>query len=175
MDQKLEPAPDSMAADYIRGLTPLSRFLAVVACVILFGMMLLTFVDVVGRYVFLKPLPAAYELVSLMMPAIIFCALPITVLREGHVTVDLLDSLIPRHAARVQGVVVNLVSATALGLVAWRLGVKASEDRYYESITDELLLPLWPFGAGMAALCIIATIAALINAQHYAVGRKIRG
>jgi len=171
----LEPTTAPRAADYVRGLTPLSRVLVVVACIILFGMMLLTFVDVIGRYVFLRPLPAAYELVSLMMPAIIFCALPITVMREGHVTVDLLDSFVPRAAARIQGVFVNLIATIALGLVAWRLAVKASEDRYYESVTDELLFLIWPFGAGMALLCAIATVAALINAWHYATGRKMRG
>lgn len=162
------------AADHIRGLTPLSRFLAFLSGIILFAMMLLTFTDVIGRYFFLSPLPAAYELVSLMMPAIIFCALPITFLREGHVTVDLLDALIPTTAARAQGVIVNVVTAAALGLVCWRLAVKAHEDYGYENITDELLLPLWPFGTGMAVLCAIATLAALMNAWHYAVGLKTR-
>jgi TRAP-type C4-dicarboxylate transport system permease small subunit len=171
----LEPSTATQAADHVRGLTPLSWFLAFLACVILFAMMLLTFVDVIGRYLFLSPLPAAYEIVSLMMPAIIFCALPVTVMREGHVTVDLLDSFIPSPVARIQGVFVNLVTAAALGLLTWRLAVKAIEDRYYENVTDELFFLIWPFGTGMAILCAIATLAALINAWQYAAGRKIRG
>lgn len=168
------PVP-ARAADHVRGLTPFNRILAALACLILFAMMLLTFVDVIGRYLFLSPLPAAYEIVSLMMPAIIFCVLPVTVMREGHVTVDLLDALIPGAVARIQGVVVNLVTALALGLVSWRLGVKAYDDWDYESVTDELLLLIWPFGAGMAVLCGIATLVALLNAWHYAVMRKRRG
>ncbi|MEM6460300.1 MAG: TRAP transporter small permease [Pseudomonadota bacterium] len=165
----------TQAADNIRGLTLISRVLAGIACVILFVMMTLTFVDVVGRYVFLQPLPAAYEIVSLLMPAIIFCALPLTVLREGHVTVDLLDGFIPRPVARFQAVFVSIVSAVALGLVSWRLAVKAADDRYYETITDELLLEIWPFDAGMAVLCAVAAIAALANAWCYATGRRVRG
>ena len=141
----------------------------------LFAMMLLTFVDVIGRYVFLAPLPAAYEIISLMMPGIIFCALPLTVLRETHVTVDLLDAFIPGAIARFQGVIVNLISAVALGLVTWRLWIKGTEDRYYETVTDELLLLIWPFGVGMAILCGIATLAALVNATHYATGARTRG
>ena len=171
----MDYTPTTSAADPFRGLTTFGRLLALIACVILFAMMLLTFTDVVGRYVFLKPLPAAYEMISLMMPATIFCALPLTVLREGHVTVDLLDSFVPRALARVQGVLVNLISAVALGLVTWRLAVKAADDRYYESVTDELLLHIWPFGAGMALLCGIATLAALANAWGYATGRMMRG
>lgn len=166
------PSLKSTAGD-VRGLTAITRLLAVVACIILFVMMGLTFVDVVGRYVFLKPVPAAYEIVSLMMPAIIFCALPITVLREGHVTVDLLDAFVPRAVARVQAVVVNLITAAALGLVAWRLWVKAMEDWDYETATDELFLLIWPFDMGMALLCALAALAALANAWLYLARRKI--
>ncbi|WP_050928438.1 TRAP transporter small permease [Aestuariivita boseongensis] len=171
----MESSSTHGSAVHIRGLTPASKVLAGIACLVLFGMMLLTFIDVIGRYVFLAPLPAAYEIISLMMPAIIFCALPLTVLRETHVTVDLLDAFIPDGLARIQGVVVNLISAVALGLVTWRLAVKGLEDRYYETVTDELLLLIWPFGLGMAVLCAIATLAALVNAWTSLVGMKTRG
>ncbi|MCE8008197.1 TRAP transporter small permease [Aestuariivita sp.] len=171
----MEPSPTHTATVYIRGLTPASTVLAGIACLVLFAMMLLTFVDVMGRYVFLAPLPAAYEMISLMMPAIIFCALPLSMLRETHVTVDLLDAFVPRGLARVQGVAVNLFSAAALALVTWRLGVKTVEDRNWETITDELLLLVWPFGAGMTVLCAIAAVAALVNAWTYATGAKKRG
>lgn len=171
----MEPSQTHVVAADIRGLTPASKVLAGIACIVLFAMMLLTFVDVIGRYLFLSPLPAAYEIISLMMPGIIFCALPLTVLRETHVTVDLLDAFIPARLARIQGVVVNLVSAAALALITWRLAVKGWEDRYYETVTDELLLLIWPFGLGMALLCAIATLAALTNAWSYVSGARARG
>ena len=159
----------------VRGLTPVSQILTVIACILLFAMMLVTFVDVMGRYLFSNPLPAAYEIVSLMMPAIIFCALPMTALRDGHVTVDLLDGFIPAAVARVQGVVVNLISALALVLITWRLAVRSRDQWYYEEVTDELYLDLWPFSAGMSALCAVATLALIANAWLYGTGRKIRG
>ena len=162
-------------ADHIRGFTPLARLLSRIACLLLFSMMVLTFVDVAGRYLFSAPLPATYEVVSLMMPAIIFCALPLTVLYDGHVTVDLLDSIIPAPLARVQSVVVHLFSASALGLITWRLIIKSMDQRYYEEVTDELYLNLWPFSALMAILCAMATLAALANIVLVITGRKIRG
>lgn len=162
------------AADHVRGLTPLAGLLSRIACLLLFAMMMFTFADVVGRYFFASPLPAAYEVVSLMMPALIFCALPLTVLREGHVTVDLLDSVIPRPVARVQAVIVHLVSAAALALISWRLVIRSMDQRYYEEVTDELFLELWPFSAVMAALCAVAALAALANAAFSASGRKTR-
>lgn len=161
-------------AAYVRGLTPVTRLLALIACMLLFGMMLITFVDVMGRYLFSAPLPAAYEIISLMMPAIIFCALPMTVLRDGHVTVDLLDGFIPKAVARVQAIVVNLISAGALGLVTWRLAVRSRDQHLYDEVTDELYLELWPFSAAMSILCAVATAALLANAWLYASRRKIR-
>ena len=163
------------AAGDVRGLTPLAGLLSRVACLLLFAMMLFTFADVVGRYFFANPLPAAYEIVSLMMPAIIFCALPLTVLREGHVTVDLLDAVIPRPVARVQAVIVHLLSAAALALISWRLAIRSIDQRTYEEVTDELFLELWPFSAAMAGLCAVAALAALANAALSATGRKTQG
>jgi TRAP-type transport system small permease protein len=161
-------------ADRVRGLGPAARLLTVVSSLLLFAMMGVVFVDVIGRYLFLAPLPAAYELVSLLMPGIIFCALPLTVLREGHVTVDLLDSLVPRAVARIQGVLVNLFSAAALGLVAWRLWVLSGDQAEFDTVTDALFLPLWPFSVGMSALCVLAAVAALVNAWMHLTGRKGR-
>jgi len=157
----MEQNAPSKVAGSIRGLTPASKILAGIACIGLFAMMLLTFVDVIGRYVFLAPLPAAYEIISLIMPCIIFCSLPLTVLRETHVTVDLLDSFLPYTIKRLQVLVVNVVSALALALVSWRLWVKGSDDYLYETVTDELLLLVWPFGIAMSVLCGIAAICAL--------------
>lgn len=162
-------------AGKIRGFSPLARFLSYISCLFLFAMMLMTFIDVVGRYFFNAPLPAAYEVISLMMPAIIFCALPLTVLHENHVTVDLLDDIIPKPMAKVQAIVVHLFSAAALGLISWRLVVLAMDQHYYENVTEELFLDLWPFSALMAALCALATIAALANVILVLTGRKIPG
>lgn len=156
------------AADRIRGLGPSARLLALVACILLFAMMIIVFIDVLGRYLFLAPLPAAYELVSLIMPATIFCALPLTMLREGHVTVDLLDALIPPRLETLQRVVVNLISTGALALVAWRLWVRSIDQAEYGEITDALFLPLWPFSAGMSVLCAVAALAALATAGRHA-------
>lgn len=145
----------------VRGLTFVSRAFSFVACVLLFAMMVITFVDVIGRYVFLAPLPAAYEIISLMMPAIIFCALPLTVLRNGHVTIDLLDAMTPAWVVPIRDLVVALFSAAALALVSWRLVVRAQDAYAYEDVSDQLWIPLWPFSAGMAVLCAIATLCAL--------------
>ncbi|MEM1049368.1 MAG: TRAP transporter small permease [Pseudomonadota bacterium] len=138
-----------------------ARLLSLIACVMLFFMMVLTFVDVAGRYLFASPLPAAYEIVAFTMPAIIFCALPLTNLREGHVTVDIFDSLVPNWWRRTQAILVNLVVAGATGFIAWRLAARSYDHFRFREVTDELWLPMWPFSTAMAVLCAIAAVVAL--------------
>lgn len=150
-----EPAPK------IAGLTFVAQAFSLIACVILFAMMLVTFADVIGRYLFLAPLPAAYELISLMMPAVIFCALPLTVLKSGHITIDLLDGVTPRVLVPLREIVVGIFSAVALALVSWRLWVRAVDQRDYEEVSDQLWWPLWPFSTAMSLLCALAALCAV--------------
>ena len=58
---------------------------------VLFALMVMTCIDVIGRYFFNSPLDGATELTQLMMGLIVFAILPTVCYREEHVSVDLLD------------------------------------------------------------------------------------
>ncbi|MEN8195867.1 MAG: TRAP transporter small permease [Pseudomonadota bacterium] len=146
--------------------------LAVASCLLLFSMMVLTFADVGGRYLLDSPLPAAHEIISFTMPGIIFCALPVVCFREGHVTIDLFDPFVPGRWKRWQGLAVNLVSAGAMALIAWRLAVRSYDHRQFDEATDELYLSLWPFSLFMAVLSVVATVALLVNVAGYVAGAR---
>lgn len=151
-----------------------SQTLGAVSCALLFFMMLLTFVDVAGRYVFSSPLPAAYEIISLTMPGIIFCALPFVSHHESHVTIDLLDSFLTPALKRWQGAFANLFAAIALGFIAYRLYALSQDHMRFRQVTHEMFLSLWPFSFAMAVLCAIATLAFVANAWAYLTNGKIR-
>lgn len=144
--------------------------LSLLSCLFLFMIMVVTFVDVIGRYLFLSPLPAAYEIVSLMMPAVIFLALPLTVWRNSHVTVDLLDSITPPRIARWRAFVVDLFGAATMILLAWRLAIRSRDQHRFEEVSDELILDLWPFSIAMAALCSAAALVFIVR-----LGLRIKG
>lgn len=164
------PAPEEGAG--MRAVDAVARGLSLIACLFLFAMMVLTFSDVIGRYLFLSPLPAAYEIVSLIMPAIIFFALPLTILRNVHVTVDLLDGFVPSWLARYQGILTNLFGAVALGLVSWRLNVRSRDQYEFQEVSDELVLDLWPFSAAMSVLCAVAVLAFIANIVRLTLGKE---
>jgi len=153
------------------GVVPV-RMLAAISCLLLFVMMALTFIDVSGRYLFNNPLPALHEIISFMMPGLIFCALPLVCRKEGHVTIDLLDVFLSLGVRRWQGLLVNMIGLSAMLFVSWRLAVKSATHFEFGEATDELYLDLWPFSAGMSVLAAIAAIALLANTINYLTGAR---
>ncbi|MCB1810118.1 MAG: TRAP transporter small permease, partial [Candidatus Competibacteraceae bacterium] len=94
----------------------LTRPLALLGAILLFALMVLTCIDVMGRYLFNAPLQGATELTRLLMAGIIFAALPAVCLREDHVTVDLLDTLTPKWLVRARQLVINLTCTVILAV-----------------------------------------------------------
>lgn len=148
------------------GVVP-GHVLAGLSCLFLFGMMILTFIDVAGRYIFNSPIYGAYEIIYLMMPALIFLALPILCFREGHVTIDLLDGIIPRRVKRWQAILVNIVSAVAVTFIGWRLYVLSGDHAINLDVTDTLYLSKAPFSMFMAIMCWVTTVALIFNLIGY--------
>lgn len=155
------PAAKNNGVAYWLAVIP-SRLLGIVACAALFMMMLLTFVDVSGRYLFASPLPAAYEMIAFMMPCIIFCALPTVHLKQGHVTIDLLDHVMPSTVRRIQHFLVHLIATAAMAFIAWRLAARSYDHYRFEEVTDELYLPLWLFSAAIALLSAVGAVTLLM-------------
>jgi TRAP-type C4-dicarboxylate transport system permease small subunit len=122
-------------------------------------MMALTCVDVVGRYFFNRPVPGGLEMIEILVAATVFSALPLVTLREEHVTVDLLDAIVPDWLLRVQHVAAYLAAAIVSGALAWQLLVRANRMLGYGDTTAVLKLTLYPLTyfmcAGMATVAVI--------------------
>lgn len=171
-DGSEEPAETRLSPlAYWIGILPLQA-LAVISCAVLFMMMTLTFIDVGGRYIFNSPLPALSEIIAFMMAGLVFCVLPMVCFREGHVTIDLLDGLVPPRLKRAQGVFINFVAAGAVLFIAWRLWVKAESHLEFGDATDELYMDIWPFSMGTAILCVLAAVAQFAAAVAYLTGAR---
>lgn len=135
--------------------------LKLVASVLLFAMMLVTFADVVGRYFFGHSLNGAYELTEVLLGLIVFAGLPIVTWRGEHVTVDLLTMRLPAATRAGLARLAAAVTAVVLGVLAWRLGGTAHDLLGYGDATVFLGIPLGPVAATMAALAAAAGVVAL--------------
>ena len=141
----------------------LSTLCGWLAALALFGIMLLTLVDVAGRKLFSASVPGSLELTELLMVAVIFAALPLVSLQGEHVVFDSLDSRLPATARRVQQFLVDALCFAALGGVAWLMWVKAGQMASYGDITAQLKLPVAPFVYVMSVLCAVT---AAVHAAH---------
>jgi TRAP-type C4-dicarboxylate transport system permease small subunit len=148
------------------------RVLGTVSAIVLFAMMVLTFVDVTGRKLLTRPVYGAYEITEFLMGMLIFCALPLVTAREGHVTIDVLDHLVPGRFARWQRIAVNTLSAATLAFVAWRLwALSASHMRTHE-VTMTLHIPHGPFSRLFAVMSALAALACLVIVWGYLTGAR---
>ena len=144
-----------------RALVPL---LCYVAAAVMFCLMLLTCVDVVGRYFLNSPLWGGFELTEMLLAALIFAGLPLVTLRGDHVTVDLFDSLTPDWLFRIQHAAACAIGFACTGYLAWRLWLRAEQlDRAGET-TAQLKIKLAWLTYSMSALMAFTALALLVLA-----------
>ncbi len=120
------------------------RVLGGLAALTLLFIMLLTCVDVAGRYIFNAPVPGALEVTEFVMGALIFTSLPLVTLRQEQVTVDLFEQFIPRFVKPALHVLLNAVSCACLAVISWRLWVKAGQMLNNGEFTAVLQVKIWP-------------------------------
>jgi len=124
--------------------------LGVAASTILLLMMLLTFADVVLRYLFNRPMAGAFEVTELLLVVLIFAGLPLVTYDDGHAVMDFIDRLLgPRGTAWLERAV-HVLSAAVLFLLAWLIWLKADRIWAYRDATDVLRIVYGPFVYFMA-------------------------
>ncbi|MEO4040462.1 TRAP transporter small permease [Hoeflea sp. CAU 1731] len=140
---------------------------------LLVAMMLMTFADVIGRYFFNSPIDGAFELTELMLATLLYCGLPLISMRDGHVTVDLLEGGLSSRTKRVRDAIVNLLMAGALAFLTVKLWGKADLSSY--DTTAILEIPLAPLMRFMAISCGVSAILTLmlLHFPHKPVNREV--
>ncbi len=141
----------------------LEKSLGLAASLILFSLVLITCVDVVGRYFFSAPLTGAFELTEILLAALVFMALPLTTERREHVEVDLLTAFLGRGADRLLSAFAGLFSAALLATFAWRLASHALKAASDGAVTNSLAIPLAPFGFLAAFSCLVSAFIAFLR------------
>ena len=130
--------------------------LGVAASAILFCMMMLTFLDVIARYLINRPIRGAFEITELMLLVLIFAGLPLVTHAGEHVTIDLIDRLL---GARLRGLLNRLMELICAGLMfflTWQMILKAGKIAAYGDTTDILRIPVGPFIYFMAAMIAVS-------------------
>lgn len=138
--------------------------LGVAASVLLMLLMLLTAVDVVGRYVVNRPLPGGFEMTELTLLVLIFAGLPLVSHADEHVTMDFIDRLVSPGARELLERAVHVVCAAIFFLAAWLVWLKADRIWEYRDATDVLRIVYGPFVYFMAVMIALTALVHLYKA-----------
>jgi len=134
-----------------------STLLEYVGAALLFAMMMLTFVDVIARYFFSRSITGGFEITEIMLATLIFCGLPLITLRDGHITVDLLEGFLGTSIKKLRNRFVYIMMAIVLAFLSYRLWLKGITFVEYNDQTAILYIPLAP-------VCFIMSVLSFISA-----------
>jgi TRAP-type C4-dicarboxylate transport system permease small subunit len=104
------------------------------------GMMVLTCVDVVGRF-FNKPILGAIEIVGFFATLTTALALPYTHQMDAHIGVELLVSTLSEKKQKRIRMATTLVSMILFAIVAWRMMVYADTIHQSGEVSMTMKLP----------------------------------
>ncbi len=149
-----------MAAGALALLLPFMKF---VSAVLLFTMMVLTFADVVGRYVFSAPIFGAAEMIQFLLAMTIFAGLGVVNAYDEHIAVELFEGPLQAMMPKLRPFLIQLFSLIGMAVIAWQLTVFAAESSVNNRITVVLEWPLAYLAAIIASLSALSLIAQILG------------
>ena len=132
--------------------------LGVAASAILFALMVLTFADVVLRYLFNRPIRGGFELTELALLVLIFAGLPLVSHADEHVTMDFVDRVLPPRAREMVVRAVHALCAAVMLFLTWQAWLKAGKIGAYGDTTEVLRIAVAPFVYFMAAMILLTAL-----------------
>lgn len=140
------------------------RVLTVVAAVATFSMMLLTTADAGGRYLFNRPILAAYELTtSYLMIAAVFLAMPYAYRQGANIRVTFLVERLGRTARLVIDHLVQIVSILYCAALVVATFQQARHVLRTGTTFVTMELPLWPAHLVVAIGLFVTTLMMLLD------------
>ncbi|MCP4388486.1 MAG: TRAP transporter small permease, partial [Gammaproteobacteria bacterium] len=123
------------------------------------ALMLITCIDVFGRYLFNNPLTGSTELTEIAVGIVIFSVFPIVSWRNDHVVVDILDHFFSRRVHMIRTIVINLLISVALVFLGQRIYVLGQRSLSYGEVTEYLAIPLGWMMIFIAIMCWVTALA----------------
>ena len=145
--------------------------LKLLAAVMIFAMAALTFLDVIGRYVFAAPIQGTFEIVGLLLGVVTFAALPLVTHARSHITVDLFDSFIRGRFRWWQQFMTLVGSAIVVAFFSERLFSAGLDEAAANYVTEDLGISRAPLLYGLSGLSVITTIILVVMIWQMATGK----
>lgn len=147
--------------------------LAYVAAGVLALLAIVTFADVIGRYVFNRPFSFTVEVTELAMGLIVYFGVGLTTQEKGHVNVDVLTLRVSDRGRAALEALTGLLALGFLALMIWRLWLRAQALLAAGDVTQVWAIPVWPVASAMAVGAVLLftgvavhTLSALARLAH---------
>lgn len=125
---------------------------------VLFCLMVLTCVDVTGRYFFNHPVYGGFELTGILLGLTIFFALPLASQAGDNVTIDLL-TLRNRRMRIIQHAVIHVIGAVVMVVLATQLWNFGNRLMAAGETTLQLKIPIGYVTYAMSILLALSAVA----------------
>ncbi len=135
----------------------IARALGAVAGASLFAMMLITFLDVMGRK-FVVAVPGALEVSEMLMVVLLFSGLPLVAWHAEHVCFELVDAMYKGRADLWSRRFMDGACALTFGALAWACHGFAVATLAEGEVSNRLQLPIGWFIHAIAALLAVTAL-----------------
>lgn len=139
---------------FVRGCQKVGTWMNLASGAIVFLMMMLTVIDVIGRY-FGKPLTGTYELVAILGGCVIALAMPKTSLDRGHVSIDLLTDKSSEAVRKVLFFLTRILGIAVFLVLAWFLFLKGRTISEAGQVSPILQIPGYYLLWLLAGCCLV--------------------
>ena len=137
----------------------MSNILMYISAGVLLVMLILGIADVMGRYLFNKPIIGTVEIFEVLMPGLVLLSLAFTQQVKAHVTVDLFISKLPARPRAIIGFATTFWAMVLFGIIVWQgiMLVISYHDtgRMITNIGVPMYLPRLLVPLGAFAICLV--------------------
>jgi len=126
-------------------------------------MMVLSCSDIFMRYLFSRPITGTYDIVGLSGAVLASFAMPYTMLKKGHVAVEILIQSLSRGKQLVIETFSHLLGISLFLVLVWQAIVLSRDMKAAGEVTPTLLLPFYPIVYCMALCFFFLSLAILVN------------
>lgn len=137
------------------------------AMLALFVMMMVTIIDIVGRSLLNLPIRGSVEITEMALAIMIVFIFPLVVWQETHISVDLLDNVIPRWIVSWRQLFIHASAAIVLFFLSKQLFKYAGRAISYGDVTEFLRIPKGYIFYAMSAMGFVSMgVSALLSIKY---------
>jgi TRAP-type C4-dicarboxylate transport system permease small subunit len=127
-----------------------TTWLARIAAFALASLAVMTFCDVIARYVFNSPFGFTVEITEIMMGVLIYFGVGLTTQDNDHISVDIVTLRLSEWWRALVSLVTNVLAFGFLVLLVWRLWERAAVLLEKGDVSPIMFIPRWPTAFVMA-------------------------